>query len=151
LGVATPLMRVVYDQGEVRDVALRDFSRYGHGLTASSAHTGVVRFASDDEAARMFSLFANQWKSCDNTTVDVHIAATSTLQWRVTDVREVDGILSATVLSGETSGQPAFPTERALAKAGDCIVEADVALTDVLPARRTAAGRRAVGLVESML
>lgn len=150
LGPATPLMRVVYEQGNVRDVALRDFARYGKGETVSSAHTGVVRFASDADAARMFATFVTRWQSCDDVTVTVHITPTSALEWTVTDVRQVAGILSAVVLSGETRDQPAFPTERALGLSGDCIVDVDVAVTDVLPARRVA-GTRAVDLVQAML
>lgn len=154
LGAATPLMRVVYEPGDVREVALRDFSRYGEGLTVSSAHTGVVRFSSDAEAARMFAVFAARWSGCDNTTVKVHITATSDLDWRVTGVRQQGGrdrpVLSAVVLSGESGNQPAFPTEHALGLVDDCIAEADVAITDVLPARRVA-GSRAVDLVRLML
>lgn len=150
LGAATPLMRVVYEQGNVRDVALRDFSRYGEGLTVSGVHTGVVRFASDADAARMFSTFMTRWRACDNVTVDVHVTPRSTLQWRVTDVRSVGGVLSAVVLSGETGDQPAFPTEHAVGLSGDCIVDVDVAVTDVVPDRRVASSR-AVDLVQVML
>ena len=150
LGAATPLMRVVYEQGDVRDVALRDFSSFGAGLTVSSAHTGVVRFASDAAAARMFSTFVTRWQACQNVTVNVHIGVDSALQWRVTDVRRSGEILSAVVLSGETGDQPAFPTEHAVGLAGDCIVDVDVAITDVLPSRRVAK-TRAADLVAMML
>ena len=150
LGAATPLMRVVYEQGDVRGVGLRDFTRYGEGQTVSSVHTGVVRFASDAEAARMFSTFVTRWLSCDNTAVVVNITADSTLRWTVTDVRRSGVILSATVLSGDTGGEQDFPTERAIGLAADCIVDVDVAITDVVPARRVAT-TRAVDLVEQML
>lgn len=150
LGTATPLMRVVYEQGEVRDVALRDFSAFGEGLTVSSAHTGVVRFGSDADAARMFSTFMTRWRACDNIDVNVHITPTSALQWHITDVRQNGGILSAVVLSGASGDQPAFPTEHAIGLSGDCIVDVDVAVTDVSPARRIAKSR-AVDLVRVML
>jgi len=146
LGAATPLMRAVYEQGEVRDVALRDFSGYGKGLTVSSVHTGVVRFASNADAARMFSTFMTRWTACDNITVNVNVTPTSALEWTVTDVRQVGGILSSVVLSGETGDQPAFPTEHAVGLAGDCIVDVDVAVTDEVPARRVAT-TRAIDLV----
>ena len=150
LGAATPLMRAVYEQGEVRDVALRDFTGYGKGLTVSSAHTGVVRFDSDADAARMFSTFMTRWRACDNIAVNVHITPTSALQWKVTDVHQVGGILSTVILSGETGDQPAFPTEHAVGLTGDCIVDVDVAVTDAVPARRVAT-TRAVDLVRVML
>lgn len=151
LGAATPLMRTVYDHGEVRDVALRSFSRYGAGLDVSSVNTGVVRFASDAAAARMFSVFVAQWRACDNTTVNVFVTPTSTLAWQITDVRAVDGILSATIVSGGSGGLPAFPTEHAVGIAGDCIVDVDVAVTASTPGRQLAGGRRAAGVVLAML
>ena len=150
LGTATPLMQAVYGQGQVLDVALQDFSGYGEGLTVSSAHTGVVRFATEADAARMFSTFATRWRACDNITVNVHVTPTSALQWRVTDVRQSGDILSSVVLSGETGDQSAFPTEHAVGLTGDCIVDVDVAVTDAVPARRIAT-TRAVDLVRVMV
>jgi hypothetical protein len=150
LGPATPLMRAVYQTGDVTGVALRDFARFGEGLTVSSAHTGVVRFGSDAEAMRMFEGFVAQWRACEGVPVTVAITPTAALRWTVTDVR-VDGtVLSATILSGETDQEPAFPTEHAVGVAADCIVDVDVAVTDVLASRRVAAGR-AADLVRLML
>ena len=143
LGVATPLMRVVYERGDVRAVGLQDFSRYGEGLTVSSAHTGVVRFGSEAEAARMFSEFAKQWRSCADTLVSVQVTANSALEWTITDVRQTDGIVSATVLNGETAKQAAFPVEHAIGLAGDVIIDVDVAVTDAEPDRRVVGGRAA--------
>lgn len=150
LGAATPLMRSVYQAGEVTGVGLRDFARFGEGLTVSSAHTGVVRFATDAEAVRMFNRFVVQWRACDGVPVRVQITPNAALVWTVTDVRVEDGVLRATILSGESDDQPAFPTEHALGVAADCIVDVDVAVTDILPARRVATGR-AADLVRLML
>lgn len=143
LGAATPLMRVVYERGDIRGVGLQDFSRYGEGLTVSSAHTGVVRFGSEAEAARMFEAFAEQWRYCAGTLVRVQVTATSSLDWTVTDVRQSDGIVSATVFNGETDRQAAFPVEHAIGLAGDCIIDVDVAVTDAEPSRRVVTGRAA--------
>jgi hypothetical protein len=150
LGSATPLMRVVFEKGDVHQVALQDFARYGEGLTVSSVHTGVVRFGSDAEAARMFAAFATQWRACDGTAVRVHLSTTSELRWNVTNVGSDGAILSDTILTGESRNQPAFPTEHALGLVGACIVEVDVAVTDVLPARRVAT-TRAVDRVRRLL
>ncbi len=161
LGAATPLMRVVYESGytnahengnagaAVTGVALQDFARYGAGLTVSGAHTGVVRLSSEAEAARLFEAFAAQWRACEGTTVSVHVAPGSSVDWEVTDVREDDGILSATILTADSGGQPPLPTEHALGIVADCIVEADVAVTAALPELRVATGR-AVELVRTM-
>lgn len=149
LGVATPLMRVVYQLSGVNGVALQDFSGFGHGLTVSSAHTGVVRFDSDTAAATLFDTFAARWRACQGTVVRVHVTPTSALEWTVADVRQDDGILSATILNGGSGEQPAFPTEHAVGLADDCIVDVDVAVTDTLPERRVATGR-AVRLVAAI-
>jgi hypothetical protein len=138
LGAATPLMRVVYQKGGVTGVALQDFSRLGAGLAVSSVHTGVVRFDSDAEAARMFAAFVAQWRACSGTAVSVHVTPTASLQWRIADVRESGGTLSATVYSAESNDKPAFPTEHALGLADDCIVDVDVAVTAGLPEGRAA-------------
>lgn len=143
LGAATPLMRVVYEGGDVRGVGLQDFSRYGEGLTVSSVHTGVVRFGSEAEARRMFDAFAEQWRYCAGTVVSVRITARSTLDWTVTDVRQADGIVSATVFNGEADRQAGFPVEHAIGLAGDSIIDVDVAITDAEPSRRLPAGRAA--------
>jgi len=150
LGAVSPLMRVVYEKGDVRGVGLQDFARYGQGMTVSSVHAGVVRFASDIEAARMFSSFIAQWRSCAGTRVSVHVTESADLQWTVTDVRQTDGILSATILTGGADQQSVFPTEHAIGLAADCIVDVDVAITDIHPTRRVAAGR-ATDLVRLML
>ncbi|MCW1960184.1 MAG: sensor domain-containing protein [Mycobacterium sp.] len=143
LGAATPLMRVVYEKGGVRQVALQDFSRYGEGLTVSSAHTGVVEFGSEAEASRMFESFAAQWRSCADTRVSVHVTPRSSLDWTITDVRESDGILSTTVLNGESDRDPAFPTEHAVGQVANYLIDVDVAVTDGDPNRRVASGRAA--------
>lgn len=143
LGAATPLMRVVYERGDIRAVGLQDFSRYGEGLTVSSAHTGVVRFGSRSEAARMFDMFAAQWRSCADTVVSVQFTENSTLDWAIADVRQADDIVSATVLNGETARQAAFPVEHAIGLAGEYIVDVDVAVTDAELSRRVVTGRAA--------
>ena len=143
LGAATPLMRVVYERGDVRKVAIQDFGRYGEGLTVSSAHTGVVEFGSEAEAGRIYESFAAQWRSCADTRVSVHVTPRSSLDWTVTDVRESDGILSATVLNGDADGDSAFPTEHAVGLVANYLIDVDVAVTDGDPDKRVASGRAA--------
>lgn len=148
LGVVTPLMRVVYDDGGVEAVAWRDYSRFGAGLTVSSAEAGVVRLDSEEAAARMFARFTTQWQSCAGTTVTLH-AGSGGLELTATDIR-VDGpVLSATILSDGGDGT-VYPTEHAVGVAREFLVDADVAVTDPDPARRIPAAR-AAGLVRAMI
>jgi len=149
LGAITPLMRWVYEKGDVRGVAWQDFARFGEGQTVSSADTGVVRFASDAEATRMFSQFVTRWRSCEGGRVGINTGG-GDLGLSVTDVTVAGSILSATILSGETDTDPGFPTEHAVGLSADCIVDVDVAVTAPEPAQRIAT-TRAVGLVRTML
>lgn len=149
LGSATPLMRSVYQPAGVREVALQDYARYGQGFTVSSVHAGVVRLNSDAQAAKLFDAFAARWNSCAGTRVNVHVTPTSSLEWTVTDVRRADRVVSATILNGEGGQGTAFPTERAIGLAADCIIDVDVAVIDTVPERRVATGR-AIALVRMM-
>jgi len=158
LGASAPRMRWVYEEGDVRAVAWQDFARFGEGQTVSSVNTGVVRFASDAEAARMFSVFVTRWRSCEGGRVGINTGGAietadtggADLGLTVTDVA-VDGpILSATILSGEGETDAGFPTEHAVGLSADCIVDVDVAVTAPEPARRVAT-TRARDLARAML
>lgn len=149
LGAITPLMRWVYEKGDVREVAWQDFARFGEGQTVSSADTGVVRFASDAEATRMFSQFVTRWRSCEGGRVGINTGG-GDLGLSVTDVTVAGPILSATVLSGETDTDRGFPTEHAVGLSADCIVDVDVAVTAPEPAKRIPT-TRAIDLVKAML
>ncbi len=140
LGAATPLMRVIYESGGVQAAAWQDYSRFGRGLTVSSAEAGVVRMDSDDAAARTFAAFAARWKACDGTAVDMQ-----GLELKVTRVRMSGQVLTAVILSSDGHGDE-FPTEHAVGVASDCIVDVDVAITDPDPTRRQP-GTRAADLV----
>lgn len=144
LGAATPLMRVVYESGGVQVAAFQDYSRFGKGLTVSSAEAGVVRMDSEEAAARTFATFVTRWKACDGTTVNM-----AGLELTVTRVRASGQTLTAVILSGDGHGD-GFPTEHAVGVARDCIVDVDVAITDPDPTRR-APGTRAADLVALML
>lgn len=149
LGAITPLMRWVYEQGDVRDVAWQDFARFGEGQPVSSVHTGVVRFDSDAEASRMFAQAVTRWRSCEGGRVGIN-AGGDDLGLSVTDVVVAGPILSATILSGASDTDPGFPTEHAVGLWADCIVDVDVAVTDPDPAGRVAT-TRAVDLTRAML
>ncbi|WP_431236592.1 sensor domain-containing protein [Mycolicibacterium aichiense] len=149
LGPATPFMRVVYEVGDVRRAAWQEFSNFGGGQTVSSVDAGVVQFASDAEAQRMFGAFVTQWKACEGTTVRSALPAPAGAEMRqkVTDVR-VDGpVLSATVVNSDNQGDASFPTERAIGLAADCVVDVDAAVTG---GQRRPSGR-AVSLAATML
>lgn len=144
LGAVTPMMRVVYESGGVQAAAWQDFSRFGEGLTVSSAEAGVVQMDSADAAARTFAAFVTKWQACDGTGVNMQ-----GLELTVTRVRVNGPILTAVILSSDGHGDE-FPTEHALGLAQDCIVDVDVAITDPDPTRR-APGTRAADIARLML
>ncbi len=149
LGAVMPFMRVVYEKGDVRTAAWQEFSRFGAGEAVSSADAGVVGFASDAEAQRVFVAFTARWRACEGTTVTTH-TRDADLYATITEVRVQGPILSATILTGDSRDASRFPTERALGVAEGRIVDVDVAVTGSSPADRVAAGR-AVKLAEVML
>ncbi|GAA2783350.1 sensor domain-containing protein [Mycolicibacterium pallens] len=151
LGPATPFMRVVYQGGDVRRVGWQEFSNVGSGQAVSSVDAGVVEFASDTEAQRLFADFAARWKSCEGTTVRSTLPgpANTELYQKITDVR-VDGpLVSATVINSDNQGDAAFPIERAIGLAADCVIDVDAAVTGGTPAQQRASGR-AVSIVRTM-
>lgn len=152
LGPVSPFMRVVYEVGDVRGAALQQFSNYGDNQTVSSVDVGVVEFASDAEAQRMFGVFVTRWKACEGTTVTTELPqpANTTLYQKITDVRVDGAVLSATVVNSDNQGDATFPTERAVGIAADCIVDLDVAVTHGASARKRDS-RRAIDLVTATL
>ena len=152
LGPVTPFMRVVYEVGDVRRTAWQQYSNFGGGQTVSSVDAGIVEFGSEAEAQRMFGDFVTRWKACEGKTVrsPLRSPANTELYQKITDVK-VDGpVVSATVLNSDNRGEVAFPTERSIGLAADCIVDVDAAVTGGALARRRASGR-AVSLVTTML
>jgi hypothetical protein len=152
LGPVSPFMRIVYENGEVRAAAWQQFSHYGGHQTVSSVDAGVVEFASEAEAQRMFGQFVSRWKACEGTTVTtyLHTADNAELYEKITDVRVDGAVLSATVINSDNQQDAQFPTERALGVASDCIVDVDAAVTDGTQAQQKPAGR-AVNLATAML
>lgn len=132
LGAVTPLMRVVYEGSGVMGAAWRNYARLGEGLTASSAQAGVLRYDTDAEAARVFSRFVTQWRSCEGTTVTLFLDPISRtgLELTVTDVRVDGAVLSATILHAADDGGPGFRTEHAVGVGGEYLADVDVAITD---------------------
>jgi PknH-like extracellular domain len=151
LGPVSPFMRIVYEGGDVRGAAWQEFANYGGGQTVSSVDAGVVEFASEAEAQRMFGSFVTRWQACEGKTVTtaLHNPANTELYQTITDVTVDGAVLSATVLNSDNQGDATFPTERAIGVAADCLVDVDVAVTDGAPAQQRASGR-AVSLVTTM-
>ncbi len=151
LGPATPFMRVVYEGGDVRRAGWQEFTNFGGGQTVSSVDAGVIEFASEVEAQRMFDGFVTRWKACEGKTVrsGLRSPANTELYQKITDVKVDGSMLSATVINSTNQGDTAFPTERAIGLAADCVVDVDVAVTGGAQAQRRAAGR-AVSLAATM-
>ncbi|WP_445165965.1 sensor domain-containing protein [Mycolicibacterium sp. Dal123E01] len=142
LGPVTPFMRIVYEGGDVRRAAWQEFSNFGGGQAVSSVNAGVVEFGSESEAQRMFGAFVARWQTCEGKTVrsTVHGPANTELYQKITDVTVDGSVLSATVITSDNQGDAAFPIERAIGLAADCVVDVDAAVTG---GQRRVSGRAA--------
>ncbi|WP_241010657.1 sensor domain-containing protein [Mycobacterium camsae] len=148
IGPAYPGLRVVYEKGPVRDVAVQDYWNYGLDAVASSATAAAVRLASAADAQRLFASFVAQWQSCAGTTVTMLTLDSSKTQWfsRVTGVEVHAAMLSAGIECWDTHQTPPFPVERAVAVASDVIADVSVSLRP-----HVETGSRATDLVKSIL
>jgi hypothetical protein len=147
LGAVAPFMRIVYEKGAVRAAAVQTFGNFGNLAAVSSVNAGIIEFASEAEAQRMFGDFVSRWRACQGTTVTTRLPSAdgAELYQQITDVRVDGAVLAATVINSNNGQDVRYPTERALGIASDCAVDIDVAVTN------GQAGRRAVELATLML
>ncbi|MBX9979509.1 MAG: sensor domain-containing protein [Mycobacterium gordonae] len=148
VGPAYPGLRVVYEKGPAREVAVQDYWNYDLDVVASSATAAAVRLASAADAQRLFTSFVEQWQNCAGTTVTMTTLDSSKTQWysKVTDVAAHGSILAATIESWDTHQTPPYPVERAVGVESDVIADVNVSLRPHIET-----GSRAIDLVKAML
>lgn len=141
LGAAYRLQQAAYDGSPVRSVATNSWAGGTFDGPPVSAFFGVVQM-SDPAAAQMyFAATSQRWRRCNGATVAREQAGAGELS-RIADVSFDSRVVSARVL--HTAAGTASPTaQRAVALAGDCIVEVEV--TDPRPGGQE---QPAVGVAE---
>lgn len=148
IGPTYPGLRVVYEKGPVREVAVQNYWNYDLDVMVSDASAAVVRLSSAAGAQRLFTSFVAQWQQCAGTTVTMRTLDSSKSQWfsKVTHVEFHAGVLWATLETWDTNQTRPALVERAVGLESDVIADVGV---DVYPNVQT--GSRATDLVKAML
>jgi hypothetical protein len=126
VGAAYSLQRVRYQSGPVRDVASQSWAGGPFDGPPVTGFFGAVRFATPDAAQAFFASSAEHWHTCNGQTMVLHqpngAAPTAS---RIADVTVGDNVISAVVMrdAGAT-------LQRALAVAGDCVVDVEITNAD---------------------
>ncbi|MGE2835005.1 sensor domain-containing protein [Mycobacterium sp. SMC-4] len=124
VSAAYRLQDVVYDDSPVQSVATNTWAGGGFDGPPVTGHFGIVQMASATAAQDFFATLADDWHRCNGQTLTRQQPEELS---RITDVALAGTIVSASVLHA-TQGVAAPGGQRAVAVAGDCIVE--VELTD---------------------
>ncbi|UXA16393.1 sensor domain-containing protein [Mycobacterium sp. SMC-4] len=142
VSAAYRLQNVVYDDSPVRSVATNTWAGGGFDGPPVTGHFGIVQMASAAAAQEFFATLTGAWHRCNGQTLARQQVGELS---RVTDVSFDQRIVSANILHA-SHGTAAPDQLRAVALAGDCIVE--VELTDPRP---TGDVRGAAGVAALML
>ncbi|TRW88364.1 sensor domain-containing protein [Mycolicibacterium sp. 018/SC-01/001] len=141
VGTAYRLQKVTYDGSPVRSVATNSWAGGSFDGPPVTGFFGVVQMADPAAAQTFFAESSNRWQQCNGQTVTREQTGAGEIS-RIADVAFENGVTRATVLHA-AGGAPAATAQRAIALAGDCIV--DVEITDPRP---DAASRQAVGVAD---
>lgn len=141
LGAAYRLQQAVYDGSPVQSVATNSWAGGAFDGPPVSAFFGVVQMSSRSAAQMFFADTSQRWRRCNGATVAREQVGAGELS-RIADVAFDSRVVSASVLH-TTEGTASPTAERAVALAGDCIVEVEV--TDPRPGGQD---RPAVGVAE---
>jgi hypothetical protein len=128
LGVAVMLQRTVYQSARVQGVAVESWLHAARSVKVISVKEGVVSLPTGAAADALFAKFSEQWRKCAGTTLPLPGSAVR-LTAKITDVRDANSVLAATVSMGLTvpSSDPAAILEgRAIGVRGNCLVEVEV-------------------------
>lgn len=142
LGVVSPFEQRVYQGAPVVAITY---------ATEAAVTFGAAALSSDAAARELFDLFAAQWQECLGKTL-VKADGSGTFSDKITGI-EVDGAVISAVIDLTSDSPTGIPVrvKRALGVANDCILEAEVGITEP-PLDRTAPGSNgAADLVKSML
>jgi hypothetical protein len=125
LGVTDPVLKAAYRDAPVRAVAIQGW----HGIESEHwVDAGVVALASPHDAQALFGRFVGQWQRCQGASVTLRSAKSQAPEYRddITGVRNTNGLLTAVVMLSSFYDNVAFPSERALGVAYNCIIDVNV-------------------------
>jgi hypothetical protein len=125
VGVTDPFLKAPYRNAPVRAVALQGW----HGVESSHwVDAGVIALASPRDAKALFARFVGQWQQCQGRSVTLRSAKSGAPEYRddIAEVRNANGVLTAVVTLSSFYDDVAFPSERALGVAYNCLIEVNV-------------------------
>ena len=125
VGVTEPFRKAPYRNAPVRAVAIQGW----HGVESNHwVDAGVIALASPRDAEALFARFAGQWQRCQGASVTLRSVKAGVPEYRddITDVNSVNGLLTAMVTLSSFYDSVAFPSERALGVAYNCIIDLNV-------------------------
>lgn len=142
LGVVSPFEKRVYQGAPVVAITY---------ATEAAVTFGAAALSSDAEARELFESFVAQWQQCRRVTV-VKTDGAGTFEDKITVVDSGHDLISAVVdlTSNSPTGIP-VRVFRAVGVAKDCIVEAEVGITEPPPGAPAPGVNAAADLVRSMI
>jgi PknH-like extracellular domain len=125
VGVTDPVLNATYRDAPVRAVAIQGW----HGVESDHwVDAGVVALASPRDAKALFARLVGQWQRCQGKSVTLRSVKSQAPEFRddITGVRNADGLLTAVVTLLSFYDNIAFPSERAVGVAYNCIIDVNV-------------------------
>jgi hypothetical protein len=125
LGVTDPFRKASYQGAPVRAVAIQGW----HGVESSHwVDAGVIALTSPHDAKAIFARFAEQWQRCQGKSVTLRNVKSKAPEYRndIAAVQEANGLLTAVVTLSSFYDNVAFPSERALGVAYNCVIDINV-------------------------
>jgi hypothetical protein len=125
VGVTDPSRKAAYRDAPVRAVAVQGW----HGVKSNHwVDAGVIALASPRDAKTLFARFVGQWQRCQGKSVTLRSAKSGAPEYRddIAQVRNADQLLTAVVTLSSFYDDVAFPSQRALGVAYNCLIDVNV-------------------------
>jgi hypothetical protein len=129
IGVAVMLQQSVYQDSDVKNVALMTWRRASQSGVVTRVKEGVLSLPTAADAEALFVKFSRQWQRCEGKTVPL-TGEMFKLKARVTNVQVASSVLAATTSIELDSPNPlvqdGIPAGRAIGVRDNCLIEVEV-------------------------
>lgn len=129
IGVAVMLQHNVYQNSDVKDVALTTWRRASASAPVTRVKEAVLSLPTAADAEALFVKFSRQWQRCEGKTVPL-TGDVFKLRARVNDVQVASSVLAATTSieldSPNPFAQDGIPAARAIGVRDNCLIEVEV-------------------------
>lgn len=129
IGVAVMLQRSVYQDSDVKGVALKTWQPEARSAPVTRVKEGVVSLPKAADANALFERFSQQWQKCDGKALNLSGGAPFGLEVKISGVQVASSVLAATVSMGFNLASPlpaSIPAGRALGVRDNCLIEVEV-------------------------